>query len=307
MQPGISTAAPRRPARRVWITAFLMALGASLAAAFSPATVLNALAPLWGVRRETGLRYGDHPRQLLDLYVPKAAAGAPIAVFIYGGSWQSGSRETYQFVAAALARRGIIVAVPDYTVYPEAKFPRFLEDAAAAAAWTADWARRNAGPHGTRADRLVLMGHSAGAHIAAMLAFDGRWLAPHGLDPRRDLAGFVGLAGPYDFLPIKDPIIKLIFAHPEPEATQPISFVTGGEVPTFLGVAPSDTVVRPGNSERLGKRLEANGARVTLQVYPWTNHLSLIGSFSPLLRPLAGVADDVAGFMHRLPPASNAR
>lgn len=299
-------AVPRRPARRVWIIALFMAMAASLAAAISPAGVLNLLAPLGGVTREADVRYGVHPRQRLDLYLPKDPANAPMAVFMYGGSWQRGAKETYLFAAAALARHGIIVVVPDYTLYPEAGYPRFLEDAAAATAWAVGWARQYAGKRSTEAGRLVLMGHSAGAHIAAMIAYDARWLAPHGLDPRRDVAGFVGLAGPYDFLPIKDPVIQKIFAHPELEATQPIAHVRGGEPPTFLGVAPSDTVVRPGNSERLAKRLDAHGSRVVLQSYPRTNHLSLIGSLSPLLRLLGPVAKDVADFMHRLPPTPRA-
>jgi acetyl esterase/lipase len=147
------------------------------------------------------------------------------------------------------------------------------------------------------------MGHSAGGHIAAMLAYDARWLTPHGLDPRRDLAGLVGLAGPYDFLPIQDPVIKIIFAHPRPETTQPITFVTGGEAPTLLGFAPSDTVVRPGNSQRLAGRLSEKGSPVALKSYPRTSHTSLIGSFSPLLRVLGSAADDTADFIRALPPA----
>lgn len=305
MLPATGTGVSRRHSHRVWKIVGLMALAATLTAAFNPASVLNLLAPLGGVTREIDIRYGTDPRQRLDLYLPKDTANAPVAVFIYGGSWQRGAKETYLFAAAALARRGIVVVVPNYTLYPDAGFPRFLEDAAAATAWTADWARRNAG--GTSADRLVLMGHSAGAHIAAMLAYDARWLAPHGLDPRRNLAGLVGLAGPYDFLPIKDPIVQKIFAHPQIEQTQPITHVKGGEPPSFLGVSPSDTVVRPGNSERLASRLDAHGSRVTLKVYPRTNHLSLIGSFSPLLRVLAPVAEDVADFIHRLPPTPGAR
>lgn len=287
----------------VWGIAVVMALGASIAAAFNPSVILNFLTPMSGVTLQAGLRYGDGPRHSLDLYLPEKPAGAPIVVFFYGGSWQRGSKETYKFAAVALARRGHIVVVPDYTVYPDAKFPAFLEDAGRAVAWTAAWARQNQPGRGTAPSRLVIMGHSAGAHIAAMLAFDGRWLAPYGLDPRRDVAGLVGLAGPYDFLPIKDPIIKVIFAHPNMETTQPITFAKGREPPVFLGFAPSDTVVRPGNSERLAARLRGNGTPVILQAYPRTDHLSLIGSFSPLLRFLGPVANDVAGFVAQLPPA----
>ena len=96
------------------------------------------------------------------------------------------------------------------------------------------------------------MGHSAGAHIAAMLAYDGQWLQRVGITSRKDIAGFIGIAGPYDFLPIWDPAVKEIFAVADLSRTQPINFVTGGEPPTFIGVA-TDSVVDPGNSRRLGR------------------------------------------------------
>lgn len=307
MRREASARAKPRSSRVTLRILLLSILGATVAIVLSPVTVLNLLAPTSGVTREVNVRYGAGPRQQLDLYRPRNAKTAPIAVFMYGGSWQRGEKESYAFLANALARRGIVVAVPDYTLYPEAGFPRFLEDTAAAVAWASAWAKRESADAGAAPRQLVLMGHSAGAHIAAMLAYDARWLAPHGLDPRRDIAGFVGLAGPYDFLPIKDPLIQRVFQHPELETTQPITFVKGGEAPTFLGVSPSDTVVRPGNSERLARRLESGGARVVLQAYPRTNHLTLVGSFSPLLSFLAPVAADVAHFIHGLPNSKLAR
>ncbi len=264
-----------------------------------PATLLNLAAPRSGIRVETSLTYGGGERLRLDVYSPAAARDAPVIVFFYGGSWQRGQKETYRFVAAEMARQGFVAAVPDYTLYPEAGFPRFLEDAAAAVAW----AKTNAGRFGGSKSRVFVMGHSAGAHIAAMLAFDARWLSAHGLDPRKDVAGVVGLAGPYDFLPIKDPVIKVIFAHEEPASTQPITHVAGGEAPVFLGVAPDDTTVRPGNSERLAARLTDAGSQVSLMRYPRTNHLTIVGAMSPLLRFLAPVATDIAGFV-RATPAS---
>ncbi len=173
-----------------------MALAASIAAAFNPARVLNLVTPLGGITREIDIAYGTGDRQRLDLYLPKNAKNAPIVVFMYGGSWQRGDKGTYLFAAAALARRGMVVVVPDYTLYPEAGFPRFLEDAAAATAWTAGWARRSASSLGSSGGRLVLMGHSAGAHIAAMLAYDERWLAPHGSIRAVILQASLGLPGP---------------------------------------------------------------------------------------------------------------
>lgn len=264
-----------------------------------PAFLLNLLAPRAGIRSEAAIAYGPGAQRRLDVYAPGDAKGASVVVFFYGGSWQRGSRETFRFVAAALARRGIVAIVPDYTLYPQGRFPSFLEDGAAAVAW----AKANAARYGGDAGRLFIMGHSAGAHIAAMLALDARWLGTKGLDPRRDIAGLIGLAGPYDFLPIEDPVIQVIFAGDNPEQTQPITFVSGGEAPVYLGIAPQDVTVRPGNSERLAAKLGAKGASVTLTRYPRTNHLTLIGAMSPVLGFLAPVADDVAGFVRATAPS----
>lgn len=290
-----------------------MAVLGGLAAILEPAAVLNAVAPVRGLRIETGIAYGDGGRRVLDLYAPASPdAQAPVVIFFYGGSWQRGSRSSYKFLAADLAARGFIVVVPDYTVFPDGKFPDFLQDGAQVVAWvTQDRSRPyRSGPDRSRPDRswiggstgpLVLMGHSAGAHIAAMLAFDTRWLGAVGLDPRRDIGALVGLAGPYDFLPIQDPTIRIIFASDAPQQTQPLTHVAGGEAPVFLGIAPSDTTVRPGNSQRLASRLESVGTPVVLRAYPHTNHLTIVGAFSPLLRWLAPVADDVERFLRTTP------
>lgn len=283
--------------RLLWGMATTFVLLAALAAfaVLNPALIVNALAPRAGIDVRMALAYGDGPRRSLDVYAPQGARNAPVVVFFYGGSWQRGNKEAYRFVAADLARRGFIAVVPDYSVYPAAKFPDFLEDGAKAVAWT----RANVGSFGGNPHALLLMGHSAGAHIAAMLAFDARWLARHDMRSRKDIAGVIGLAGPYDFLPIKDPIIREIFAVADQAQTQPITFVQGGEPPVWLGVAASDTTVRPGNSERLAARLRSAGGDVTLRSYARPNHITLIGAFSPLLRILGPVADDVAQFATR--------
>lgn len=285
------------PRRLAWSAGALAAiLAAMIGALMNPAFLVNAVAPRSGIVVRQSLPYGEGARRTLDVYAPEDARDAPVVVFFYGGSWQKGSKAYYRFVAAELASRGFLAIVPDYRVYPDARFPGFLEDGARAVAW----ARRHAGEFGGSADRLFLMGHSAGAHIAAMLAFDARWLEAAGLDPRRDVAGVIGLAGPYDFLPIKDPVIKTIFAVDDQIRTQPITFVSGGEPPAFLAVAESDTIVRPGNSERLAARLREKGSEAILVSYARPGHLTLIGAYSPLLRFLAPVADDTAAFVQRV-------
>jgi acetyl esterase/lipase len=158
---------------------------------FSPADLLNLWQPNGACEEYSGLAYGKGPRQKLDVYKPRHAAMAPVLVFFYGGSWQRGSRDFYRFVGVSLAAQGIVTVVPDYSIFPPARFPMFVEDAARAVGFT----RKSAAQWGANPSRLVLMGHSAGAYIAAMLSFDPQWLGQVDIDSRTDLAGFIGLAG----------------------------------------------------------------------------------------------------------------
>ena len=132
------------------------------------------------------------------LFLLQDAETAPVIVFFYGGSWQSGNKSIYKFVGSALARRGYVLVVPDYRVYPEVIYPAFLEDGALAVRWTKD----NATLFGADPNMLFVMGHSAGAYMAAMLALDSRWLGRAGLSPRRDIAGLVGILRPMRFFPV---------------------------------------------------------------------------------------------------------
>jgi len=217
-------------------------------------------------------------------------------VFFYGGSWQAGGKEIYPFLATALAQSGYVTVVPDYRVYPEVIFPGFLEDGAQAVGWV----RQNAKTFGGNPARMILLGHSAGAHIAAMLALDPRWLGAIGLDPRRDIAGLIGISGPYDFLPIRDPTLRLIFGGADRALTQPITFVRGGEPPTLLLTGDSDRTVDPGNSARLAAKLRAAGDDVREIIYPGVSHVTIIGAFAPALHFIAPVLTDVDRFSTHL-------
>jgi acetyl esterase/lipase len=175
-------------------------------------------------------------------------------VFFYGGSWQGGSRDLYPFLGTSLAAQGIITVVPDYSIFPPARFPTFVEDGARAVRFAHD----NAVHWGGDPARLVVMGHSAGVYIAAMLAFDPQWLRQVGLNSQTDLAGFIGLAGPYDFLPIESRTLRTIFGGTNRAETQPISFVTGKEAPSLLITARRDRRVSPGNSRRMAAKIHAH-------------------------------------------------
>ncbi len=271
----------------VRIAAALAALGGIAAAAGMSATAQ-------GTSVTRSVPYAGTARNTLDVYRPDTARRAPVIVFLYGGSWQGGSKSTYSFLAGALARKGYVTVVPDYRVYPAVRFPGFLEDSAKAVRW----ARDNAAKFGGDPDTIYLMGHSAGAYNAAMLAFDGRWLKAVGLSPRR-IAGFIGLAGPYDFLPLKDGTLAAIFGGNNRPETQPINYVSRGAPPSLLATGTLDTTVEPANSSRLAARLRAAGNDVTVRRYAATGHVTILGGFGTPLQPLVPVLDDVDRFIRR--------
>jgi acetyl esterase/lipase len=156
----------------------------------------------------------------------------------------------------------------------------------------------HAADFGGDAHQVFLVGHSAGAYDALMLGLDARWLAAVGLDPVRDLRGVIGLAGPYDFLPLTDPKLKLIFGPPEGRAaTQPINFVTGRNPPIFLATDRSDRQVDPANTTRLAAKVRSADGEVEVHTYPHLSHALLIGAFAVPLRWLAPVRQQVLRFI----------
>jgi len=237
--------------------------------------------------------YGEGSRHNLDVYAADNAKGAPTIIFFYGGSWQHGSKEHYRFVASALAGRGFTTAIADYRVYPEVRYPAFLEDAALATRWVRDHAAEIGGDR----DRLFIMGHSAGAYNAAMLALDRRWLGAVGMRPDENISGWIGIAGPYDFLPLRDTTLKTIFGGASRADTQPIVYVSPGAPATFLATGTRDRVVDPANSGRLADRLEAAGSVVKLRRYRGLGHVTIIGALAFPFRLFMPLIDDIATFI----------
>ena len=262
--------------------------------------LLNALVPEGGYRLERDHGYGDDPRQRLDVYVPDGLAGpAPVVVFFYGGRWQNGDKGEFRFVGQALASRGFVAVIPDYRRYPAVRFPTFVADGAAAVAWV----RGNIGEHGGDPGALHLMGHSSGAHVAALLALDQSYLAEAGVD-RDAVATFVGLAGPYDFLPLDDPTLEEIFAVEDMATTQPITFADRSAPPTLLLHGTDDATVLPANSERLARALAAAGNQAELETYPDIGHVGLVLALAAPLRWLAPVLADISDFLRATPAAA---
>jgi len=254
---------------------------AALAAGCSSTLFLAANAPTYfsSVHSRTDLAYGNDPRQHLDVYAPPGARALPVVVFWYGGAWSSGRKSQYRFVGVALAERGCIAVLPDYRLYPAVRYPAFIEDGALAVAWV----ERHAREFGGDPSRIVLMGHSAGAHLAATLAIEPRYLARAGAD-RRAIAGWVGLSGPYALDPDTDEL-RTIFSAPYVLADwQPVRHVTGDAPPALLLHGEDDRRVYARQAIELRDALVSHGVRVDLELYPGRGHSDTIASFARLAR-----------------------
>ena len=259
----------------------------------SPLKTFNAVVPKdrGGRLVARDLPFGSHQRQKLDLYAPREQSGAklPVIVFFYGGSWSSGIKEGYGFAGRALAAQGFLVAIPDYRLVPEVRFPAFVEDGAAAVKWV----RANAARFGGDPERIVLAGHSAGAYNAAMLSFDPRWLG----EDRVAVRGFVGLAGPYDFLPLDGPITRAAFGGaPDLAATQPARFASPDAPPALLLTAAGDRLVHPRSSRLLAEALRRHNVAARIRSYPGVGHVGILTALAKPLRRKAPVLADIAGF-----------
>lgn len=271
----------------------------ALLTACSAVDVLNATVASDTYTRTEGVAYGPQARQQLDVYQPKALTplglkNAPMVVFFYGGSWSMGERADYRFVGEALASQGMVVVIADYRLSPAVRYPVFVQDSALAVRWAFDHAEQ----YGASASRIFVMGHSAGAYNAAMVALDDRWLKAVGLTPGL-LAGWIGLAGPYDFLPIGDAKTQVAFSWPAtPADSQPLSHVSRASPPALLLAPTQDKVVDPQRSTvAMVSRLKGSGVRVESALFDTVSHVTLVAAMASVLRGRAPVLERVTAFV----------
>jgi acetyl esterase/lipase len=271
----------------------------------------NVPAAFGAYERHRDVAYGADPQQRLDVYVPSQVLvePRPLVVFWHGGRWTFGDKADYRFVGAALAGLGYVAVLPNYRHYPAVKMPGFMDDAALAGLWAAAHSEE----YGADADRLYLMGHSSGAHMAALVTLDPRYFADAGRPVPR-IAGIIGLSGPYDFLPLQEADLQDMFGPPPNYPnSQPIDFVHAGAPPMLLVHGLRDDTVAPKNSINLAAALRANGVPVTLKVYPNLGHADTVAALSLPARGRAPTVADIEGFVDRFPdhgahsPASSAR
>jgi acetyl esterase/lipase len=254
-------------------------------------TAANAPALFGEFHRSADVPYGTRPRQQLDVYSPWNAKDKPIIVFWYGGGWDDGRKSQYRFVGAALAKAGYVAVLPDYRLYPDVKFPAFVQDGAEALAWVASHAVEIGGDP----KRIYVAGHSAGAHLAAMLAYDRSQLDRVGL-PADTVRGFIGLSGPYALDPNNE-TYRAIFAAPFTHADwQPVQLAKVGTPPALLLHGESDEVVYVAHARKMAAALEAIGVGVTLRTYEGRGHRDTVAAFAMPAPHKLPVMDEIRRF-----------
>ena len=275
----------------------LIGLAGAFLAACTPARFLDSVFPDDAATTLIkDVSFGDHPRQKLDVYgPPDGKPGAPVAMFVYGGGWNTGSRREYQWAGKMLAAQGFVTVVADYRLTPEVSFPSFIEDVAAAVRWAVD----HTPEHGGDPSRIVLVGHSAGAYNAAMVALDPRYLKAVGVDRKR-IKAFAGLAGPYYFPDLSGPVLSKTFAGaPDNKVYQTLDYAGPASPAAFLVAGDADKTVRPRNTERLAGALKTAGVEVESHIYPGQSHADVLLNLSRTFRGRSTQYAQLTGFLRR--------
>jgi acetyl esterase/lipase len=284
---------PGRTSRRAALTglAAMLATGCGRLAFMAA----NVPAAFGAYQRHPDISYGADPQHRLDVYVPNqlSVEPRPLVVFWHGGRWSFGDKADYRFVGAALAELGYVAVLPNYRHYPDVKLAGFMDDAARAGRWAA----AHAGEHGADPQRLYLMGHSAGAHMAALVTLDERYFASIA-QPGPHIVGVIGLSGAYDFLPLREADVQDMFGPPQsyPDS-QPINFVRSDAPPMLLVHGLEDDTVSPENSRNLATALSARKVPVTLKLYSKVSHADTVAALSLPARGRAPTLADIEAFV----------
>jgi len=279
------------------LRAFAVAAFAALACGCVSIGAFNRLTPHdeGAVLAAQDEAFGDGARRTLDVYAPAARPeGAPVVVFIYGGGWRTGSKAEYSFVGDAFAAHGFVTVIPDYRLAPETQFPGFLVDNAAALRWVQD----NIARYGGDPNRVVLVGHSAGAYNAVMIALNTDYARAAGYNPSA-VRGVVGIAGPYGFY-FNNPIISDAFGAPDPARMHAIAFARADAPELLLLAGDADRRVPVRASIEMRDATVAAGGRAGLIVYNGVDHPGILQALALERRTRATVFQDTLDFARRV-------
>lgn len=268
----------------------LILIAGGLAYQFAALAIFNALVPKDGESRlaASDIAYGPDARQRLDIYVPEGQGPFPVILFVYGGSWDSGSKSDYGFVGRALASRGFIVAIADYRLVPQVRYPVFVDDVAQSITWLIG----HAGEFGGDPGRLFAMGHSAGAYNLVQAILRNHLSAK--------VKAMAALAGPFDFLPLDSPKSIAAFSGlPDLHETQPVNGNLAAAPPLLLLHGSADQTVRIRNSQSLQAAWAKAGRPAELKIYEGVGHAGIMLALSTVLRGRAPVLDDAVAFFQK--------
>ena len=271
----------------------LMIAGLGLAAGCAPVSILNGITPSSTFDRTKNVSFGKGDRDELDIYrAEKPKEMAPVLMFVHGGSWDSGSKNIYKFLAEGFTKSGFDIVIPNYRIYPEAKFPEFLIDNAEAVAFT-----RQTFP----GRKIVLIGHSAGAYNVLMLGLRDEHLKQAGVDRCEAISGIVSLAAPVGVVPLKSERLIEIFPDRFTSDDAVLNNVTGPAPAVFLGHGELDTTVSPVNATKLGEKITARGGVAQVEIYPGQSHSDVVKVLSRHFDGDATLKADIVSFIEGLP------
>ena len=291
--PAINVSVPRYPVRLIRKLLPVVLAPVLTACASTALTAANTLARFDDYTLTTNLPYGPHALNRLDVYRPAGKAKGTV-IFFYGGCWgacTTYTRERYRFVAQALTANGYTVVIPDYRRYPQVLFPQIMADSVAAVAWV----NNNIARSGDSAEHIFLMGHSAGGHIAAMLAVNEDYL---GEELHQNIRGFIGLAAPYDFI-FDKPYMPKLFADMDYAESQPSHFIDGGEPPLLLLYGNDDNKVYRRNIINMTNAVQQKSGKVETHIYDGVDHVAILAALSIPYRDRYAVMHDIADFLQR--------
>ena len=279
------------------LLALIVICGALCSSACSPLIFADRLSPYDGYKLQPDVAYGIHRRQKLDIYEPLLEENKEIIImFIYGGSWRSGERSNYRFIAQPFVSQGYTTIIPDYRLYPEVQFPAFVDDIAKAIVWTHRRYKQKNNPR-----KIILVGHSAGAHMVALLALDNEYLERAGASTEI-IGGWVSLAGPHAFNPLNTKSTKPIFNNFAPiiEQTKPTTFARSDAPPGLLLHGENDTVVYTKNSALLATAIENERGHITLKTIAGVGHIEILLSITGNKLFDIGVKQEILKFIKNL-------
>ena len=245
------------------------------------------------MKKAFDLPYGKHERQKLDVVWSDDNKEAPVVIFFHGGSWRWGVKDFYREIGEEFARNGVTFVLANYRLYPEVRFPAFVEDAAQVVKWTrAHVARYSADP-----EKIFLMGHSSGAHIVSHLALDEKYLKAVGGDFSW-IKGVVGLSCPYTFQPSTEWMYEdIFFPLANSPKVIPISLVDGDEPPFLVLHGRHDYLVDVKQAEAFVKRIKAKGGEVTHKIFNFHGHFSMIRRLTSWYVGPKGILHEVLDFV----------